>query len=138
MKDYLKDYLAGRRGEEFPQHSKKNEVPKVPKASDDAPKVAFGTFGTCQRVGYSENLEAQPNEIPTNDPDISWRVEAMLAQIPDSGPFPFLTASQGVETGPNCCHSCGDFLKDGPGYICGPCSRAKNLALNSSGPYVTR
>lgn len=60
---------------------------------------------------------------------IAWRVEAMLRQIPDSGPIPFLVARKDFKTGPNCCHSCGDSLNGGSGYLCGPCSRAKHRAL---------
>jgi hypothetical protein len=48
MKDYLKDYLAGRRREEFPEHSRRNEVPKVTEAVFFDITRSFGTFGTCQ------------------------------------------------------------------------------------------
>ena|SRR5215208_3648956 len=67
--------------------------------------------------------------ITINENEIAWRVTAMLPQIPTTGPVPFLVARKNVETGPNCCHSCGDSLNDGLGYICGPCSRAKHQAL---------
>jgi len=62
MKDYLKDYLAGRRQEEIPPHTRENEVPEVPKDIFEAEKKPSGTFGTSQRVGYPENEEAQSAE----------------------------------------------------------------------------
>jgi hypothetical protein len=67
--------------------------------------------------------------ISITEDEIAWRVTAMLPQIPMVGPIPFLVARKDIETGLNCCHSCGDFLNDGLGYICGPCSRAKHRAL---------
>lgn len=132
MKDYLKDYLAGRRREEFPKHNRGNEVPKVPEAPFESTSTAFVTFGTSQRVEYSENSEAQSAAIPTDDPEISWRVGAMLPQIPDRGPIPFLVAREAVEPQEGCCLSCGDLLKPGDAYRCAACGRAANLALDIS------
>lgn len=54
--------------------------------------------------------------------EIGWRVEAMLSQIPNVRPIPFLAAKPKESTEPNCCHSCGDSLNRTKGYICGPCS----------------
>jgi hypothetical protein len=132
MKDYLKDYLAGRRREEFPEHSRGDEVPKVTKAVEEVSKVASGTFGTSQRVEYSENSEAQPAANSIDDPEISWRVEAMLPQIPNKGPIPFLVAREAIEPQAGCCLSCGDPLKFGDAYRCAACGRAANLALDFS------
>ena len=61
--------------------------------------------------------------------EIAWRVEVMLPQIPNVGPLPFLVARKGVEFDPNTCHSCGDLLEDGSGYVCGYCSRATHQAI---------
>lgn len=132
MKDYLKDYLAGRRGEEIPRHSRGKEVPEVPKAIFGNRIESSVTFGTSQGIGYAENLEAQSAASPTNDPEINWRVEVMLEQIPNSGPLPFLIAREGVERQAGCCLSCGDLLNQGDAYRCGACSRAANLAIEMS------
>ena len=133
MKDYLKDYLAGRRREGFPTDSQGNEVPKVTEAPIQSFNKAFGTFGTYQRVDYPENLEAQSTANPAassaDDPEINWRIEVMLSQIPDKGPLPFLVAREAVEPEAGCCLSCGDSLNGRAGYICGPCSQAKHRAL---------
>ena len=67
--------------------------------------------------------------LNTPDDEIKWRVEAMLPQIPNAGPIPFLAAKPGEAIAPNCCHSCGDFLNGTKGYICGPCSQAKHRVL---------
>lgn len=128
MKDYLRDYLAGRRGEEFPANSKGEEVPKVPEGALIATKETFGTSGTYQGVEYPENLEAEP----TADPDIDWRIRAMLPQIPAVGPLPFLTAREAAEARDGCCLSCGDLLDQADAYRCGPCSRAAYLAIEIS------
>lgn len=61
--------------------------------------------------------------------EIAWRVEVMLPQIPNAGPLPFLVAKKGLEFDPNTCHSCGEVLENGSGYICGYCSRAKHQAI---------
>ena len=63
------------------------------------------------------------------DKEIAWRVEAMLPQIPGNGAIPFLVAREAVEPSSNCCHSCGDSMNGVSGYVCGPCSRAKDQAL---------
>lgn len=136
MKDYLKDYLAGRKEEEISRHTRGNEVPEVPKVVlDEETKSSANssvTFGTCQGVGYPENLESQPAESPVNHPEINWRVEAMLPQIPGTGPIPFLVAREGVETQAGCCLSCGDLLNPGDAYRCAYCGRAANLAIELS------
>lgn len=61
--------------------------------------------------------------------EIAWRVAAMLPQIPNSGPVPFLIARQVANAEPGGCHSCGEPLMTDNSYRCGPCSRAVNLAL---------
>lgn len=136
MKDYLKDYLAGRRQEEIPSHTREKVVPEVPKAILGEGNESSVTFGTCQEVGYPGNLEAQadvePPAIPTNDPEINWRIEAMIAQIPSTGPLPILVAREAVEQQEGCCLSCGDLLDQDDAYRCAPCSRAANLAIEMS------
>ncbi len=67
--------------------------------------------------------------IAITDTDIAWRVKAMLPQIPDVGPIPFLVAREAVEPQKECCLSCGDPLNFGDAYQCTPCSRAANQAL---------
>lgn len=136
MKDYLKDYLAGRGGKELPAHSRDDEVPQVPEDLVNTTKAAFGTSVTCQRVEYAENSEAQsdvePAASPINDPEISWRVEAMLSQIPNKGAIPFLVAREAVKPQAGCCLSCGEPVGTGNAYRCAPCGRAANLALEMS------
>ena len=68
----------------------------------------------------------------TDDPEVAWRVEIMLPQIPDRGPIPFLVAREAVEARAGECASCGDPLGAGDAYVCGPCSRAKAIALELS------
>ena len=63
------------------------------------------------------------------DDEIAWRIKAMLPQIPDVGPIPFLVAKPMEAIEPNCCHSCGDCLNGINGYVCGPCSQAKHQAI---------
>ena len=67
--------------------------------------------------------------LTLDDDEIAWRVKVMLPQIPDSGPIPFLVARQTEERRSNCCHSCGDSMEGYSGYLCGPCSRATNQAI---------
>jgi hypothetical protein len=67
--------------------------------------------------------------LNTPEDEIEWRVEAMLPQIPDIGPIPFLVARPTEAIGANCCHSCGDSLNGTAGYVCGPCGQAKHRAL---------
>jgi hypothetical protein len=70
--------------------------------------------------------------LNTADDEIEWRVEAMLPQIPNVGLIPFLVAKSMAVIEPNCCHSCGDALNGTKGYVCGPCSRAKQRALETA------
>jgi hypothetical protein len=63
------------------------------------------------------------------DAEVACRVQAMLAQIPDNGPIPFLVAREAVEPQAGCCLSCGESLGTGDRYRCTPCGRAANLAL---------
>jgi len=132
MKDYLKDYLAGRKQEEFPPHAREDEVPEVPKANFENRNETSGTFGTSQVVGYPENVEAQSAANNTNDPEINWRVEAMLSQIPEKGAIPFLVAREAVEPEKGQCLSCGDALDYGDENRCNACCRAANLAIELS------
>lgn len=92
----------------------------------DAPK---GAVTPELREALAERKTEVLALITVTEKDVAWRVAAMLEQIPDIGPFPFLVARNGFACGPNCCHSCGDSLSDDPGYVCGPCSRAKHRAL---------
>jgi len=69
------------------------------------------------------------------DSDLAWRVGDMLARLlPLSWPCPVpcLLARREVEPGNQDCKSCGELLTTGEGdsFICGPCSRAKHIALN--------
>lgn len=132
MKDYLKDYLAGRKREEISARTRGEGVPEVPKADLGEVVPPSVTFDTCQGVGYPENLETQPSATQANDPEVNWRIEAMLPQIPGAGPIPFLVAREGFDSRGGCCLSCGDPLNRDDAYRCASCSRAANLALELS------
>src|ERR1051325_5948136 len=67
--------------------------------------------------------------LKTGDEEIAWRVAAMLGQIPDKGPIPFLVAREAVQPQAGCCLSCGEVLAADDRYRCTPCGRAANLAL---------
>lgn len=92
----------------------------------DAPKGAI-------TKELREALAACKSEVlailTLDDDEIAWRVKVMLRQIPDTGPIPFLVARETSERRSDCCHSCGDSLNGGSGYVCGLCSRAKAQAI---------
>jgi hypothetical protein len=67
--------------------------------------------------------------LKSGDTEIAWRTAAMLPQIPEKGPLPFLLAREAVEPQAGCCLSCGDPLNQDDAYRCAPCSRAANLAI---------
>jgi hypothetical protein len=71
----------------------------------------------------------QPLEYSGIESEVAWRVQAMLPQIPASGPVPFLIARKEVVNDPGKCPCCGDDLGTASGFRCGLCSRAVNLAL---------
>ena len=73
--------------------------------------------------------EAKAHLFQVLDDEVAWRVKAFLQQIPEQGPIPFLVAREAIESSPSSCHSCGEALIDCSGYACGPCSRAKDRAL---------
>jgi hypothetical protein len=81
------------------------------------------------KASIDDAREAKVHLFQMFDDEIAWRVEAFLQQIPGQGPIPFLVAREAIGSGPNCCHSCGEALIDCSGYVCGPCSRAKDRAL---------
>jgi hypothetical protein len=72
------------------------------------------------------------DKTPSTDADIGWRVKVMRAQIPTSGPIPFLVALPEEETLflPGHCGSCGDPLAAGRRLRCAFCQEAAWLALN--------
>ena len=82
----------------------------------------------------AENVSRSPCEKSekTLGTEVAWRVEVMRAQIPPSGPIPFLVALPEAETLflPGHCGSCGDPLEDGRRFRCAPCQEAAWLALN--------
>ena len=72
--------------------------------------------------------------VACQDEDVSWRAGSMLRQLARLNwpcPIPFLVALPGCEPKQEDCHSCGELLDVGEGnsYICGPCARAKSIAL---------
>lgn len=70
--------------------------------------------------------------LKSGDGEIAWRTAAMLQQIPNRGPIPFLVARESVESKTGHCPSCGDPLNQGDTYRCAACGRAANLAIEMS------
>lgn len=136
MKDYLKEYLSEWSRQEISNHSQDSEVPKVTEDHDEPLQKAFGTFGTYRGVADSDRLDPQlvvlPSQTFASEPEIAWRVEAMLPQIPDTGAIPFLVARGEIEPQAGCCLSCGEESKPGETWRCAACVRAANLALELS------
>jgi hypothetical protein len=69
------------------------------------------------------------------DEGVQWRVAAMLAQLlPLSWPcaVPTLFAMPNAQPNKEGCMSCGELrdVGEGDSYICGPCARAKDIALD--------
>ena len=92
----------------------------------DAPKGIV----TPELLAQLSEDKAELLHLLTQDTsDIDWRVAAILPQIPDSGPIPFLVVRKSAVPGPRDCHSCGEPLSSNDGYVCGPCSRAVHKAL---------
>lgn len=70
--------------------------------------------------------------LRTGDAEIAWRTAAMLPQIPNTGPLPFLIACEAVEPQAGYCLSCGNLLNQGNANRCAACRRAANLAIEMS------
>ena len=73
--------------------------------------------------------------LAADDSDVQWRVAAILGQLlPLSWPCPVPTLHAKSASEPNieACASCGEMLDIGEGdsYLCGPCARAKDIALD--------
>jgi hypothetical protein len=118
MKDYLSQYLS-KHGESSAADTGGEELTKPTEPLNPVTEESF--------VSY---VSAQPLEYPAIDSEVAWRVRVMLTQIPESGPIPFLVARQSTNKGLQDCLSCGESTDRNEGFICGYCSRAKNLALD--------
>jgi hypothetical protein len=69
------------------------------------------------------------------DDVMQWRLTAMLIQLlPLSWPctIPTLRAAPDAQTNKEDCASCGEVkaVGEGDSFVCGPCARAKSLALD--------
>jgi hypothetical protein len=117
MKDYLSQYLSRRSGSSD-ENTKGDELTELTKPDSSAELEGSVSFVSDQSLEYSGI-----------DEDIEWRVQAMLPQIPDNGPVPFLIAREAVEPLAGCCLSCGEPLGSDDRYRCMPCGRAANIAL---------
>jgi len=117
MKDYLSKYIT-MRADSAAANTKGDDLTELTKPGLEVELECSVSF-----------VSDSPLECVGIDEDVAWRVEAMLPQIPDSGPIPFLVARQTEERRSNCCHSCGDSIEGYSGYRCGPCSRATNQAI---------
>lgn len=117
MKDYLSQYLS-MRASSSDKNTRGDELTELTK-----PDLSAELEGSVSFVSD------QPLEYRGSDEDIEWRVQAMLPQVPDSGPVPFLIAREAVEPQAGCCLSCGEPLGLDDRYRCTPCGRAANLAL---------
>lgn len=121
MKDYLKEFLAGRKRPPDYPHRGEDKVSKVSKAP-------FVPFDTSQGVEF----EKSAGTVEPLEPEIIWRVQAMLPQIPLTGAIPVPIARQEAKTEKGCCPSCGDALIANDGFICNHCGRATNLAIKEA------
>jgi hypothetical protein len=117
MKDYLSQYLTARGGNST-TNTKGDELTELTKPNVSAESESSVSF-----------VSDQPLEYRGINEDIAWRIKAMLPQIPDNGPVPFLVAKGAVEPKAGCCLSCGEVLAADDRYRCTPCGRAANLAL---------
>jgi hypothetical protein len=84
-------------------------------------------------------LLAAPLEDPGSDPDLAWRIAAMRAQIPQTGPIRFLSARPDALVACDAegkCPSCGDPLPAirTQRFRCTACTRAAWLALDMGDP----
>ena len=107
------------------------------KAAQEAKLAGAPTAQPSAEV--AETAPAAPSALA--DPEVRWRYEAMLPQVP---PWPqsikcFLLARPELEgrwreLGRDRCHSCGEPLPEGhiAGIVprCPPCQRATELAVN--------
>lgn len=88
--------------------------------------------GVLDETMWQTLAEKKPDLLPffTHGWEVGWRTAAMMPQIPESGSIPFLVARKSENRGFQDCLSCGEPIDKSDGYICGYCSRAKNLALD--------
>ena len=68
------------------------------------------------------------------DMEVEWRTAKMLTQLLPlcwPCPIPCLFAAPDAEPNAGDCKSCGELLDVGEGntFVCGPCARAKHLAI---------
>jgi hypothetical protein len=76
--------------------------------------------------GAATNLSAEVLQ-----PEIAWRLEAMLCQVPERGVIPFLVARPDAPPSLTTCLSCEGSLADERLCRCQPCSRAAWLAIHA-------
>jgi hypothetical protein len=117
MKDYLSRYLTDC-GSRTETNTRGDELTKLTKPENEKTERGFVSF-----------VSDLPLEYADSEGEIAWRVQAMLPQIPDSGPIPFLVARKGVACGSGICPRCGDPIGAADSFTCGSCGRAVNLAL---------
>jgi hypothetical protein len=88
------------------------------------------------RAALKDNMPALlAHYASAGDEDVQWRVAAMLEQLLPLAwpcPVPCLFARREAAPGKHECGSCGELLNTGEGdtFCCGPCARAKALALD--------
>lgn len=117
MKDYLSKYIT-MRADSAAANTKGDDLTELTKpglTAELGSSVSFVSDLSLECVGIDE--------------DVAWRVEAMLSQIPDNGPIPFLVAREAIELEAGCCLSCGEPLEADDRNRCTSCGRAANLAL---------
>ena len=82
-------------------------------------------------------LVAQRSEVlallVSEDAHVTWRLEAMRAQVPTTGPIPCLSARE-IQPAPGACLSCGDPVPADQHYRCRGCVEAATLALQTWRP----
>jgi len=104
-------------------------IPQGDRLRVDAPA---GLLGTPERAVLAANKYALLGVLARDEPEVSWRAEAMHRQVQRAGPLPLLVARPG-RFSPGTCVSCGEPVEArtaGPSYRCGPCARAAWLVLD--------
>jgi len=99
---------------------------------EDGVLVVDAPEGIVDESMWQALAEQKPVIIPflAHGWEVGWRAAAMLPQIPETGPIPFLIARKLTKSDSESCHSCGEAIGTNEGYVCGNCNRAKHLALD--------
>lgn len=100
--------------------------------SEDGLLVVDAPEGILDEDMWQALTEQKPVLLPflVQGWEVGWRSAAMIPQIPETGPIPFLVARKSANPNIQGCQSCGEATGTIQDYVCGNCSRAKHLALD--------